>query len=135
MLFKSKVPQTTVMVLLRLSPLLAAWPCLLSYSCFTLIYTVCSKLLLSFTWNTLALKLNHNSFTVSRFHCHRHKISPLILSSQSVLPSQTVNKDVIDGNDDDVLVDDDDDDDGDGSDLVEDSADLLHLRLSQWFHL
>ena len=83
----------------------------------------------------MALKLNHNSFTVSRFHCHRHKISPLILSSQSVLPSQTVNKDVVDGNDDDVLVDDDDDDDGDGSDLVEDSADLFHLRLSQWFHL
>ena len=96
---------------------------------------MCSKLLLSFTWNTLALKLDHNSFTVSRFHCHRHKISPLILSSQSVLLSQTVNKDVVDGNDDDVLVDGDDDDDGDGSDLVEDSADLLHLRLSQWFHL
>ena len=103
------------------------------FACFP--YIVCSNLLLSFTRNTLALKLNHNSFTVSRFHCHRHKISPLILSSRSVLPSQTVNKDVIDGNDDDVLVDDDDDDDGDGSDLVEDSADLLHLRLSQWFHL
>ena len=34
-----------------------------------------------------------------------------------------------------LMMIDDDDDDGDGSDLVEDSADLLHLRLSQWFHL